>query len=56
MRPPHTNPCNSPPPRSTRDLCAHILIPLNKCRVEKNYMPFECVDLRHAYEACEAKL
>jgi len=36
-----------------RDYCAHLLIPLNKCRYENYYMPFKCVDERHAYEKCQ---
>ena len=36
-----------------RDYCAHILIPLNKCRVKSWYSPFKCTDLRHSYEKCQ---
>ena len=36
-----------------RDYCAHILIPLNDCRVKNWYSPFQCTELRHAYEKCE---
>ena len=36
-----------------RDYCAHILIPLNECRVKTWYSPFQCSELRHAYEKCE---
>ena len=36
-----------------RDYCAHILIPLNACRVKTWYSPFQCSELRHAYEKCE---
>lgn len=36
-----------------RDYCAHVLIPLNKCRRENHFLPFRCVDERHAYEKCQ---
>ena len=36
-----------------RDYCAHILIPLNECRVKNWYSPFQCTELRHSYEKCE---
>ena len=40
-------------PRRYRDYCAHILIPLNKCRVQNYYLPWTCSDLKHAYEKCQ---
>ncbi|KAK3052393.1 hypothetical protein LTR09_006603 [Extremus antarcticus] len=40
-------------PLAYRDTCAHLLIPLNKCRYENYYMPFRCVDERHGYEKCQ---
>lgn len=40
-------------PVSFRDYCAHLLIPLNKCRHETYYMPFKCTDERHEYERCQ---
>mmetsp|Transcript_1984 Transcript_1984/g.5034 ORF Transcript_1984/g.5034 Transcript_1984/m.5034 type:complete len:84 (+) Transcript_1984:80-331(+) len=40
-------------PIASRDACAHLLIPLNKCRVKTYYMPWECTHERHAYEKCE---
>ena len=40
-------------PLGFRDYCAHMLIPLNECRVESFYLPWKCVDLRHAYEQCQ---
>jgi len=40
-------------PLEWRDHCAHILIPLNKCRRKTAWMPWECTDLRHAYEKCQ---
>lgn len=36
-----------------RDYCAHLLIPLNKCRRANMSLPFRCVDERHAYEKCQ---
>jgi NADH dehydrogenase (ubiquinone) 1 beta subcomplex subunit 7 len=36
-----------------RDYCAHLLIPLNKCRHETFYMPWKCTDERHTYEQCQ---
>ena len=40
-------------PLNFRDYCAHILIPLNECRVKTWYSPWKCVELRHSYEACQ---
>lgn len=39
-------------PHWSRDACAHLLVPLNRCRRENLYMPFMCHDERHGYEAC----
>ncbi|KAK7236281.1 quinone-specific NADH dehydrogenase [Aureococcus anophagefferens] len=36
-----------------RDACAHLLIPLNKCRRQTFYMPWECGHYRHEYEKCQ---
>lgn len=36
-----------------RDFCAHMLIPLNKCRNANFSLPFRCTDERHAYEKCQ---
>ena len=36
-----------------RDYCAHLLIPLNKCRQATMYMPWKCGHERHEYEKCE---
>eukprot|EP00030_Apusomonadida_sp_AF-17_P001098 a179382_244.p2 GENE.a179382_244~~a179382_244.p2 ORF type:complete len:108 (+),score=25.19 a179382_244:48-326(+) len=38
---------------SFRDSCAHILVPLNKCRRETKFAPWKCTDLRHGYEKCQ---
>lgn len=29
-------------PLSYRDTCAHLLIPLNRCRFEEYYLPWKC--------------
>ncbi|KAL8903232.1 MAG: hypothetical protein Q9207_004066 [Kuettlingeria erythrocarpa] len=36
-----------------RDSCAHLLIPLNRCRVNEYYLPWKCEDERHSYEKCQ---
>lgn len=36
-----------------RDFCAHLLIPLNRCRQSTFWSPFKCEEERHAYERCE---
>ncbi|KAL2059264.1 hypothetical protein ABVK25_000556 [Lepraria finkii] len=40
-------------PLAYRDTCAHLLIPLNRCRFEEYYLPWKCVDERHSYEKCQ---
>ena len=40
-------------PLNFRDYCAHLLIPLNECRVNTWYSPWKCGDLRHSYEKCQ---
>ncbi|KAL2038096.1 hypothetical protein N7G274_009043 [Stereocaulon virgatum] len=40
-------------PLAYRDSCAHLLIPLNRCRFEEYYLPWKCVDERHSYEKCQ---
>ena len=40
-------------PIAFRDYCAHLLIPLNKCRQDTMYMPFKCSHERHEYEKCQ---
>ncbi|KAK4841511.1 hypothetical protein QYF36_005678 [Acer negundo] len=39
-----------------RDHCAHLLIPLNKCRQAEFYLPWKCENERHSYEKCEYEL
>ncbi|ODV95286.1 hypothetical protein PACTADRAFT_50033 [Pachysolen tannophilus NRRL Y-2460] len=40
-------------PLAYRDRCAKLLVPLNKCRQEGWYMPWNCVEERHDYEKCQ---
>jgi len=40
-------------PIAYRDTCAHLLVPLNKCRYDAFYMPWKCEDERHSYEKCQ---
>ncbi|KAL6192401.1 PREDICTED: NADH dehydrogenase [ubiquinone] 1 beta subcomplex subunit 7 [Fragaria vesca subsp. vesca] len=43
-------------PIAYRDQCAHLLIPLNKCRQAEMYLPWKCGGERHVYEKCEYEL
>nr|GMD15445.1 NADH dehydrogenase [ubiquinone] 1 beta subcomplex subunit 7 [Ipomoea batatas] len=43
-------------PLGYRDQCAHLLIPLNKCRQAELYLPWKCENERHSYEKCEYEL
>ncbi|CCL99005.1 uncharacterized protein FIBRA_01013 [Fibroporia radiculosa] len=40
-------------PLAWRDQCSALLLPLNVCRKEKYYLPWECENERHAYEKCQ---
>mmetsp|Transcript_261 Transcript_261/g.547 ORF Transcript_261/g.547 Transcript_261/m.547 type:complete len:128 (-) Transcript_261:639-1022(-) len=40
-------------PLADRDYCAHMLIPLNKCRAAEAWLPWKCEEERHAYEKCQ---
>ncbi|KXT19044.1 hypothetical protein AC579_8746 [Pseudocercospora musae] len=40
-------------PLAYRDSCAHLLIPLNKCRFDNYYLSWRCMDERHGYEKCQ---
>ncbi|ETW84650.1 hypothetical protein HETIRDRAFT_314750 [Heterobasidion irregulare TC 32-1] len=40
-------------PIAWRDQCSALLIPLNVCRKDKYYLPWECENERHAYEKCQ---
>ncbi|KAH9172174.1 NADH-ubiquinone oxidoreductase B18 subunit-domain-containing protein [Lactarius sanguifluus] len=39
-------------PLAWRDQCSALLLPLNVCRKDKYYLPWECENERHAYEKC----
>ncbi|MED6107557.1 hypothetical protein PIB30_015088 [Stylosanthes scabra] len=43
-------------PLAYRDQCAHLLIPLNKCRQAELYLPWKCENERHSYEKCQYEL
>ncbi|KAH7515450.1 hypothetical protein FEM48_Zijuj10G0027500 [Ziziphus jujuba var. spinosa] len=43
-------------PLAYRDQCAHLLIPLNKCRQSEFYLPWKCENERHVYEKCQYEL
>ncbi|KAE9964791.1 hypothetical protein BLS_008059 [Venturia inaequalis] len=40
-------------PMAYRDSCAHLLIPLNRCRQAEYYLPWKCETERHTYEKCQ---
>ncbi|KXN69476.1 hypothetical protein CONCODRAFT_59317 [Conidiobolus coronatus NRRL 28638] len=40
-------------PLHWRDYCAHLVIPLNKCRYDNYYKTWACQDEKHAYEKCQ---
>ncbi|CAG9467095.1 unnamed protein product [Pedinophyceae sp. YPF-701] len=42
-------------PRAYRDACAHILVPLNKCRDKHGHSLWSCKRLRHDYYLCQHK-
>ncbi|KAH8105413.1 NADH-ubiquinone oxidoreductase B18 subunit-domain-containing protein [Cristinia sonorae] len=44
---------NSKIPLAWRDGCSSLLLPLNVCRKDKFYLPWECENERHAYEKCQ---
>eukprot|EP00127_Corallochytrium_limacisporum_P000111 Clim_evm18s4 gene=Clim_evmTU18s4 len=46
---------NAKIPLAFRDVCAHILIPLNECRIKNNYSMNACHHLKHDYEICRYK-
>jgi NADH dehydrogenase (ubiquinone) 1 beta subcomplex subunit 7 len=37
-------------PLAYRDSCAHLLIPLNRCRHEEFYLPWKCEVGKHSVE------
>jgi NADH dehydrogenase (ubiquinone) 1 beta subcomplex subunit 7 len=40
-------------PLNGRDYCAHLLIPLLKCRKETYYFPWKCKHEKHDWDKCE---
>ncbi|KAM6503448.1 NADH-ubiquinone oxidoreductase B18 subunit (NDUFB7) domain containing protein [Amanita muscaria] len=40
-------------PLGWRDNCSALLLPLNVCRKNTYYLPWECEHDRHAYEKCQ---
>lgn len=40
-------------PLSLRDYCAHLFIPLAKCRKDNYYMPWKCQTEKHHWEQCQ---
>ncbi|GHP04347.1 hypothetical protein PPROV_000310100 [Pycnococcus provasolii] len=40
-------------PLQYRDYCAHLLIPLNECRVKNFWWPGTCKHERHEFEVCQ---
>ncbi|KAF9051357.1 B18 subunit of NADH:ubiquinone oxidoreductase [Panaeolus papilionaceus] len=40
-------------PLGWRDSCSALLIPLNICRQNTMYKPWECEHERHTYEKCQ---
>ncbi|KAI3974781.1 hypothetical protein MKX01_028041 [Papaver californicum] len=43
-------------PLACKDQCAHLLIPLNKCKQYEFYLSWNCENERHIYEQCEYEL
>lgn len=39
-------------PLYARDRCAHLLIELRRCYRKEYYLPWECKNEKHKYEAC----
>jgi len=40
-------------PLSARDYCAHLLIPLLKCRKDTYFVPWKCEHEKHAWDRCQ---
>ncbi|KXS11870.1 hypothetical protein M427DRAFT_415485 [Gonapodya prolifera JEL478] len=40
-------------PLAKRDYCAHLYIPLEKCRERTLRMPWKCSHEQHVYDYCE---
>lgn len=43
-------------PLQWRDYCAHLAIPLNKCRRQNSFLPWTCEHEKHEYEKCGFEL
>lgn len=41
-------------PHWARDYCAHLFLPLNKCRRLTQHCPWRCKELQVAYDRCQA--
>lgn len=40
-------------PLNLRDYCAHLFIPLMKCRKDNYYLPWKCKKEKHQWDECE---
>jgi NADH dehydrogenase (ubiquinone) 1 beta subcomplex subunit 7 len=40
-------------PLGYRDSCAHLLIPLNQCRLREFYLPWKCEDERYSIHSID---
>lgn len=40
-------------PVNLRDYCAHLFIPLVKCRKDNYYLPWKCTKEKHEWDECE---
>ncbi|KAJ1927274.1 NADH dehydrogenase 1 beta subcomplex subunit 7 ndufb7 [Tieghemiomyces parasiticus] len=40
-------------PLEVRDYCAHLTIPLNRCRRDNYFLPWTCKHEKHEYELCQ---
>ena len=40
-------------PIALRDYCAHLFIPLSKCRIDNYYLPWKCKAEKHRWEECQ---
>ena len=40
-------------PLNLRDYCAHLFIPLMKCRKDNYYLPWKCKKEKHTWEECQ---
>ncbi|RKP34537.1 NADH-ubiquinone oxidoreductase B18 subunit-domain-containing protein [Dimargaris cristalligena] len=40
-------------PLEVRDYCAHLLVPLNRCRYDNFFLAWTCKHEKHEYELCQ---